>query len=87
MFEATSQARINRASAMRTKTAIPGDVIFELGDIIEYHRPSTQKDVPGWHGPGTIIEIIVDQGQAVIRHKKKLRTSVLDFKMLGTSLV
>ena len=66
MIEATSQARVNRA--MRTRTTLAGDVIFELGDIIEYHRPSSQKDVPGWHGPGVITEILADQGQAIVKH-------------------
>ena len=68
MVEATSQARINRA--MRTQTAIPGDVIFELGDVVEYHRPSTQKDLPGWHGPGVITDVLADQGQVVLKHRE-----------------
>ena len=47
MVKATSQARINRA--MRTQTALPGQALFELGDQVEYHRPSASKDTPGWH--------------------------------------
>jgi len=45
---------------MRTKTVIPGEELFELGDEAEYHRPSTSKDVSGWHGPATIVGILAD---------------------------
>ena len=69
MVEATSQARINRD--MRTQTGIPGDVIFELGDVVEYHRPSTQKDLCGWHGPGVIQEINADQGHVILKHNER----------------
>jgi len=67
MVEATSQARINRA--LRIRTVIPGEELFELGDEVEYHRPSTSKDVSGWHGPATVIGIFAEQGQALIKHR------------------
>ena len=57
MVEATSQARITRA--MRTRTVIPGEELLELGDEVEYHRPSTQKDVSGWHGPAVVIGVLL----------------------------
>ena len=69
MVEATSQARINRA--MRTRAGIPGEVLYELGDQVEHHRPSTSKDTPGWHGPGVVIEVLADQGQLVLRHRNE----------------
>ena len=68
MVQATSQARITRA--MRTRTVIPGEELFELDDEVEYHRPSAQKDVPGCHGPAAVIGALSDQGQVVIRRKE-----------------
>ena len=87
MVEATSQARINRA--MRTKTILPGEILFELGDEVEYHRPSTQKDTPGWHGPGVITEIFAEQGQVLVKHRdKELRCRLQDVRQfIGLGMV
>jgi hypothetical protein len=75
MVEATAQARINRA--LRTQTALPGQASFELGDHVEYHRPSASKDTPGWRGPGVITELLFDQGQVVINHTKVVKFDVV----------
>jgi hypothetical protein len=69
MVESTSQARINRA--LKTKTQLPGDVQYQVGDQVEYYRPSKTKDVSGWLGPATIIEILGDQGQVVVKRKNE----------------
>ena len=87
MVETTSQARINRA--LRTKTTLPGDVQFELGDVVEYHRPSKTKDVSGWLGPATIIEVLGDQGQVVVKRKnEELRCRFQDTRhFIGLGMV
>ena len=55
MVEATSQARLGRA--LRTRTAIPIEQKFKVGDIVEFHREASSKDVSGWRGPAEIKEM------------------------------
>jgi hypothetical protein len=87
MVEATAQARINRA--LRTQTALPGQASFELGDRVEYHRPSATKDTSGWRGPGVITEFLFDQGQVALNHQgTDIRCRVQDARQfIGLGMV
>ena len=67
MVEATSQARINRA--LKAQTSMPGAQKFQVGDVVEYYKPSSQKDVSGWMGPADIVEVNDSSGQVLIRHR------------------
>jgi len=67
MIEATSQARVGHA--LKASTKLPGETIYRPGDIVEYHRESSQKDVSGWLGPADVLEVFADQGQLLIKHK------------------
>jgi hypothetical protein len=87
MIEATSQARINRA--LKTKTQLPGDLQYQVGDQVEYYRPSKTKDVSGWLGPATVIEVLGDQGQVVVKHRnEELRCRFQDTRQfIGLGMV
>ena len=67
MIEATSQARIGRA--LKASTKHPGEMLYKPGDIVEYHRESSQKDVSGWLGPADVLDVLADQGQLVLKHR------------------
>ena len=52
IIESTALGRINRA--MRTHTTQAGEAAnYQPGELIDWHRPSNQKDTSGWHGPAT----------------------------------
>ena len=87
MIEATSQARINRA--LKTKTRLPGEARFTVGDVVEYYRPPSSKDISGWLGPATITEVVAIDGQVQIEHKgRKLRCRLQDVRQfIGLGLV
>ena len=55
IIESTAQARIHRA--LRSHTTTPGEVLnYQPGDLVDYHRPPSSKDLSGWHGPATVVE-------------------------------
>jgi len=60
MIEATSQARIGRA--LKASTKRPGETLYKPGDIVEYHRESSQQDVSGWLGPADVLQVLAGQG-------------------------
>ena len=61
MIEATARARIDRA--LSTKTISPAQVDYELGSEVDFFRPPSQKDLPGWSGPARVVDMsLVDRG-------------------------
>ena len=87
MIESTSQARITRA--LRASTQHPAERIFQRGDVVEYHRNSTSKDVSGWLGPADVVEVLAEQGQLVLRHHNTaLRCRIQDARhFIGLGLI
>ena len=54
VVESTAQARIKRAA--RAQTTASGEALdYSPGDLVDFHRPPTTKDVSGWHGPAKIV--------------------------------
>ena len=77
MIEATLQARIGRE--LKASTKHPGETIYKPGDLVEYHRESSQKDVSGWLGPADVLEVLADQGQLLVKHRgEKIRCRCQD---------
>ena len=57
---------MDRASKARTRSG--GYETYHPGDLIDYHRPTTDKDSDGgWHGPFPVVRNEPDQGQVIIR--------------------
>ena len=63
MIEATSSAHVTRA--LRAKTVALEQ--FQVGDMVEYHRPSSSKDSTGWHGPVEVVAVKPESGQVILR--------------------
>ena len=77
MIEATSQARVTRA--LRTSTQHPAERTFQKGDIVEYPRNSSSKDISGWLGPADIVDVLAERGQLVLKHRNnEIRCRVQD---------
>ena len=69
-IESTALDRVNRA--MRSHTTTPGEKHdYKPGELVEFHRPSNNMDVSGWHGPATVVENQSARGQVVLKHDKE----------------
>ena len=55
MIEGTAHERIGRA--LRTKTFPAAQQTYEGGEAVDFFRPPTQKDLPGWSGPATLVDM------------------------------
>jgi hypothetical protein len=67
MVEFTAQERIKRA--LNTRTLPAGEQIFKEGDLVDYHRPQANKDLPGWTGPAKILSMAqVSRGVIKVDH-------------------
>lgn len=54
LMETSMLVRINRG--LRSHTTVPGKVHdHKPGDMIDVHRPPSNKDTSGWHGPARVI--------------------------------
>ena len=55
MVEGTARAKVQRA--MRTATRPTAeDKDFKVGDSVEFYRPPSSKDTPGWNGPARVTD-------------------------------
>ena len=63
MIQHTATAKIHRS--MRTPTS--GYPEYKPGDLVDYHRPSNNKDTSGWHGPVPVIKHMPDLGQVLCK--------------------
>ena len=68
MIEATSIARVNRA--LRTRTSASAEGQFNVGDVVEIHRPSDTQDVSGWAGPGTVLSVDPAHGKVTVKYRR-----------------
>ena len=56
MIEGTARARLGRTR--RTKTLAPGEAAnYQINEEVDYYRPPTNKDTPGWTGPARIVDL------------------------------
>jgi hypothetical protein len=67
MVEGTARDRLKRAS--RTQTRPSGEQLdFKVNDEIEYWRDPATKDIPGWRGPGVIVDVSrIEHGRLGVR--------------------
>ena len=89
MIQATTMAKLNRAS--RTRTSHPTEHLFREGELIDIHRKPSSKDASGWSGPHRVVR--VEPGQVVVSIRGVDRTyraqdarhSLLVFLTVGAS--
>jgi len=70
IVEGTAQQKLIRAINTRT---LPSGQAQQLkaGDEVEFYRPGGTKDVSGWHGPATVVDVSqAGQGTLVIKHQQ-----------------
>ena len=56
MVELTAKQRLTRALNSKTRVATE-QLELEVGDQVDFHRPSSTKDESGWRGPATVVDI------------------------------
>ena len=56
MVEASAKARLGRA--LNTKsTPAAQKMELKIGDEVDFYRSPATKDIPGWQGPATVVDI------------------------------
>ena len=72
IMQATAEAKARRATA--TKTRLAGEALrLEPGDVVEFWRKASTKDVESWHGPATITDTTsVKDGQVSVRWQGRI---------------
>ena len=63
MMQATSMARLSRAT--RTRTQPDSTRTFQAGELVDIYRPQSRKDASGWFGPYRISQSL--PGQVVVQ--------------------
>eukprot|EP00972_Heterocapsa_arctica_P065351 9647408-Heterocapsa_arctica.AAC.1 len=56
MVDLTAKQRVERAMRARTHK-VSEAMMFETGDLVEFHRPPMSKDDSGWRGPATVVSV------------------------------
>ena len=71
MIEGTARARLGRA--LRTKSLAPGEAEnYQINEEVDYYRPPSNKDTPGWTGPARITDLTqIQRGTIGINHQGK----------------
>ena len=65
----TAISRVNRA--MRSKTTTPGEVFnHQPGELVDFHRPSGNKDTSGLHGPAKVWKSFPERGLVTLKWNK-----------------
>ena len=59
MVNVSAKERLERAMRTKTRKAVQHEQ-YERGDEVEFFRPQSQKEVPGWRGPATIMDVEAD---------------------------
>ena len=68
IIESTAQARVRRALGGRT--SVPGEVLdYVPGELVEFYRPPSSKDVSGWQGPAPVVENHPSRGHVSVQWK------------------
>ena len=58
--------KVDRASKARTRSG--GHEKYNPGELVDYHRPTTDKDSDGgWHGPYPVVRNEPNLRQVIIR--------------------
>ena len=55
MIEGTAHERVGRA--LRTRTLPAAQQTYQEGDTVDFFRPPSNKDLPGWSGPATLTDM------------------------------
>ena len=56
MIEGTARAR--RGRSLRTLSLAPGEAAnYQINEKVDYYRPPTNKDTPGWTGPARFVDL------------------------------
>jgi hypothetical protein len=75
MVSATAAVRIGTAMGTRSLPTQSND--YKVGDQVEYHRPSGRKDLPGWIGPATVVDVsMAERGNIAVRHQSTILPAV-----------
>ena len=53
MTQVNAMSLTNRA--LNSKTYVDGAKLYKPGDLVDYHRPPSDKDSSGWHGPVPVV--------------------------------
>ena len=69
MIEGTARARLGRA--LNTKTLAPGEAAnYQINEEVDFYRPPSNKDTPGWTGPARIVDLTqIHRGTIGIDHQ------------------
>ena len=70
MIEGTARARLGRA--LNTKTLPAGQIEgYKVGEEVDFYRPPSTKDVSGWMGPATVVDVSeLSRGHISIRFQR-----------------
>jgi hypothetical protein len=56
MVEGSARARLGRA--MNTRTTLPAQRLnLQVGEEVDFYKEPASKDVSGWYGPATVIDV------------------------------
>jgi hypothetical protein len=56
MVEGSARARLGRA--MNTRTTLPAQRLnLQVGEEVDFYKELASKDVSGWYGPATVIDV------------------------------
>eukprot|EP00975_Prorocentrum_lima_P018535 3901940-Prorocentrum_lima.AAC.1 len=56
MVASTAAERAQRALQSKTRPSIQA-VNYQIGDQVEFWRDPANKDLPGWRGPATVVNV------------------------------
>ncbi|CAE7711800.1 unnamed protein product, partial [Symbiodinium sp. CCMP2456] len=67
ILQATAESKAQRA--LKSKSRPSGELLeLSAGDQVEFYRVPSNKDLSGWAGPATVVDLLqLDQGQIGIR--------------------
>ena len=74
MLQATAEAKARRAD--QTKTRRSGELLrLEPGDVVEFWRKASTKDIEAWHGPAVVADVTsLRDGQISVRWQGRVLT-------------
>ena len=66
--EGTARERMKRALHSQAKPSASADLDYRVGEVVDYWREPVNKDVSGWRGPATIVDLTrLEHGRIGIR--------------------
>ena len=74
MIEGTASAKTQRALRTATRPSAT-ERNFRVGDLVEFYRPPSNKDTPGWHGPARVCDTTdASRGQVGVKWQGRVLT-------------